>query len=141
MRMQRMMTPGLALLTLAACLSVGTPVDPSKQTIAAVAGQVTRLDGTPVGGPLVTVTLLGALSNGSAKFVGQSSVLADNSGRFLFIFLLGNEPLQVGSASVSVTPPLGSQLLPRDTIGIPVKFLLGPQASDTAYVQLTLAPR
>lgn len=140
MNMSRLLFALIALPGLAGCIATGDPVDPSRRTVAAVAGQVTRTDGSKVGGPLVSVTLFGQVTGGSAKLVGQSNVLADNDGRFLFVFIT-NEAVQIGTADVSVTPPIGSGLLPRDTTGIPVRFVQGQVATDTAYVQLVLPPR
>lgn len=130
----------VALVATGACLSV-PPTDPSKETIAAVAGRVVRADGTGVGGPLVSVQLLSQASGGSAQIISSSSVIGADDGRFLFIFLVSGFSAQTGSASISVTAPIGSGLLGRDTSGIPVKLIQGGLATDTAYVQMVLAPR
>ncbi|MBL8985231.1 MAG: hypothetical protein JNJ80_03105 [Gemmatimonadetes bacterium] len=123
-----------------ACLST-TGIDPSKETIAVVTGQVTRQDGSAVGGPLVSVELLSAVSNGSAKLLSQATVIGDTNGRFLFLFLLTGEVAQTGSANLVVTPPIGSSLAPFDTVGIPVKIVQGRNPTDTTYVQMALSPR
>jgi hypothetical protein len=128
------------VLTGAGCLSTTTP-DPALQTVAAVAGQVTRQDGSPVGGPLVSLQLTTAAVNGSANLLGQSSVIGDNDGRFLFVFLINGYPAQVGSASLSVTAPIASGLAGRDTVGIPVNIVQGDIPTDTAYVQIVLPAR
>ena len=98
------------LIGTGSCLTV-PPTDPSKETIAAIAGRVVRPDGTGVGGPIVAVQLL-----------------------------TGFTP-QIGSAVISVTAPIGSGLAGRDTSGIPVKLVLGRLATDTSYVQMELRPR
>ncbi|MEZ4456130.1 MAG: hypothetical protein R2882_06215 [Gemmatimonadales bacterium] len=130
---------GLAL-ALGACLTSTNP-DPSLRTSTAVTGQVTRQDGSPVGGPLVAVRILGEVKNGTATVLGESSVIADANGRFLFLFLISGEQPQNGTALVEVTPPIASALLPVDTAGIPIKVSQGDVPSDTAYVQLVLPPR
>ncbi len=133
---------GLALAAVvgSGCLST-TGIDSSKETIAVVTGQVTRQDGSAVGGPLVTVELLSAVTNGSAKLLSQATVIGDDNGRFLFLFLLTGEDPQTGTASLAVTPPIGSGLAPFDTLGIPVKLVQGRNPTDSTYVQMVLQPR
>jgi hypothetical protein len=122
------------------CLST-PPTDPSRETIAAIAGRVVRPDGTGVGGPIVAVQLMTAATGGSAQFISSASVLGADDGRFLFVFLVNGFTPQLGSATVSVTAPIGSGLAGRDTTGIPVKLVLGRLATDTSFVQMELRPR
>ncbi len=128
------------LLGTGACLTTVAP-DPTKDTIAAVAGRVVRVDGTAVGGALIAVQLLTAASGGSAQQISSSSVIGADDGRFLFIFLINGFPPQTGSVNVSVTAPPGTGLLGRDTSGIQVKVIQGQLATDTAFVQMVLRPR
>ena len=129
----------LAVAT-AGCLTTTAP-DTSKQTIAAISGQVTRQDGTGVGGPLITISLLSAASGGTARLLSQGSVIGDGNGRFLFLFLITGEDPQDGSAIIEVTPPVASSLLPFDTTGVVVKLVQGRTATDTTHVQMMLQPR
>ena len=133
---------GVAALAVAAtgCLETVAP-DTSKQTIAAISGQVTRQDGSGVNSPVVTISLLSAVTGGSARLLNQGSLIADENGRFLFLFLQNGEDPQTGSALIEVTPPIASGLLPFDTTGVPVKIVAGRTATDTAYVQMLLQPR
>ncbi len=128
------------LIGIGSCLTV-PPTDPSKETIAAIAGRVVRPDGTGVGGPIVAVQLLTGSTGGSAQFISSASVLGADDGRFLFVFLVNGFTPQIGSAVISVTAPIGSGLAGRDTAGIPVKLVLGRSATDTSYVQMELRPR
>ncbi len=123
----------------AACLSSTGPN--TTRTSAVVTGQITRPDGvTPVGGPLVTVQLLGARVGNSAPLLGTGLVTGSDQGRFLILFLL-NAEIQTGSAIINVNPAPGQGLLPFDTAGIPVKIMLGEQPAESSYVQMSLRAR
>ena len=128
------------LLGSGACISTD-PVDPSKQTAAVVAGRVVRGDGTGVGGASLTIQLLSQASGGSAQVIATVSGFGLDDGRFNQPFFINGFPPQTGSVRISVVAPLGSGLAGRDTTGIPVRLTLGSQATDTAYVQITLLPR
>jgi hypothetical protein len=133
-----------ALATLVGAMAAGGCLNSTgpngERTSAVVTGQVTRNDGTPVGGPLVTVQLLGAQSGGSAPLLGTGVVTGADNGRFLILFLL-NSPVQTGSAIINVTPAPGQGLLPFDTAGIPVKILPGEIPAESTYVQMALRNR
>lgn len=131
----------LAVIGVGGCLETTAP-NTSLQTIAAVTGQVARVDGTGVGGPLISVQLLSAATTGgTARLISQGTVIGDEQGRFLFLFLINGEEAQTGSIILNVTPPIGSGLVAADTTGIPVKLVLGRTPTDTTYVQMTLQPR
>lgn len=130
---------GLAL-GLGACLKVD-PVDPSRQTVAVVSGRVVRGDGTGVGGPSITIQLLGEATGGSAQLIASVSGLGQDDGRFVQLFFVNGFVPQTGSARISVVAPPGSGLIGRDTSGIPVKLVLGQLPTDTTYVEITLPPR
>ncbi len=123
----------------AACLSTVGPN--TERTSAVVTGQVTRPDAvTPVGGPLITVQLLGAQTGNSAQLLGTGVVTGADNGRFLILFLL-NSPVQTGSAIINVSPAPGQGLQPFDTSGIPVKIMLGEAPAESTYVQMALKAR
>ena len=128
------------LLGTGACLTT-EPVDPSKQTVAVVSGRVVRGDGTGVSGPTITIQLFGEATGGSAQVIATVSGAPQDDGRFIQPFFINGFPPQTGSTRISVVAPLGSGLAGRDTSGIPVRLTLGSQASDTAYVLITLLPR
>ncbi len=137
--MGRLWLVGLVLGS-GACLSVEPP-DPSKQTVAVVAGRVIRGDGTGVGGPQLTIQLLGEVTGGSAQLIASVSGLALDDGRFVQAFYVNGFSPQIGSTRISVVAPPGTGLQGRDTSGIPVKLVQGQQPTDTTYVQITLPPR
>jgi hypothetical protein len=139
--MRKTLVGGLigAMTATAACLSTTGPN--TERTSAVVTGQVTRPDGTtPVGGPLITVQLLGGQTGNSAQLLGTGVVTGADNGRFLILFLL-NSPVQTGSAIINVSPAPGQGLLPFDTAGIPVKILPGEQPAESTYVQMSLKAR
>ena len=128
------------LLSTGSCISSVAP-DPGTRTIVAVAGRVIRTDGTGVGGPLVAIRLLSAASGGTAQVIGSSSVIGADDGRFLFVFLINGFEPQTGSANIVVTAPIASGLSGKEVSGVPVKLILGQVATDTSYVEITLAAR
>jgi hypothetical protein len=130
----------LAVLAGAGCLSTTAPNN-GDRTSAAVTGQVTRMDGvTGVGGALVAVQLLSEPVGGTQRFIAQGSVIADNSGRFLILFLL-REPTGPARANLTATPAPGTGLLGRDTTAVAVKILLGDAPAESTHVQISLQPR
>jgi hypothetical protein len=130
-----------AVMASAACIST-VGVDPSNQTSAVVMGQVLKADGlTPVVGPSVVIQLLQAPSGGVSKVIFETSVTADENGRFLFSFTMSSVAPQTGSANLTVTPPIASGLAGQDTTGIPVKIVRGQPPTDSTYVQFTLKAR
>ncbi len=136
-----MRVAGLGLLLgTGACLTT-TPVDPSKQTVAVVSGRVVRGDGTGVSGPTITIQLFGAATGGSAQVIATVSGAPKDDGTFIQPFFINGFLPQTGSTRIAVVAPLGSGLAGKDTSGIPVRLTLGTQATDTAYVQITLLPR
>ncbi len=137
--MGRMWMVGVVLGS-GACLTVEPP-DPSKQTVAVVAGRVIRGDGTGVGGPHLTIQLLGEATGNSAQLIASVSGPALDDGRFVQAFFINGFSPQTGSTRISVVAPPGTGLQGRDTAGIPVKLTLGQQATETTYVQITLPPR
>ena len=128
------------LLSTGSCISSVAP-DPGTRTIVAVAGRVLRTNGTGVGGPLVAIQLLSAASGGTAQVIGSSSVIGADDGRFLFVFLINGFEPQTGSANIVVTAPIASGLSGKEVSGVPVKLILGQVATDTSYVEITLAAR
>lgn len=131
----------IAVLGSAGCIALPT-VDTSKQASAAVMGQVVRSDGvTPVGGPIVGAELFSAVVNNTTRALGRGSVIADDHGRFLFIFQPNGEDPQTGSVNVSVAAPIGSGLLSKDTLSIPVRISLGLMPTDTTFVLIKLLAR
>ena len=130
----------VAALVGAGCLSTTGPNN-GERTSAVVTGQVTRQDGTTgVGGALVAVQLLSAPVGGSQRFIAQGSVLADDQGRFLILFLL-QEPVGLGEANLSATPAPGTGLLARDTSGLVVRISAGNAPAESTFVQIALQPR
>jgi hypothetical protein len=129
----------VAVVTTVGCVGQST-LPTGDPVAAAVQGRVTKEDGTPIGGPLVTVTLLSARVNGVAQFLGQLQIIADDNGRFLALFRGYDQP-QTGSVGILVTPPIGSGLLAADTADIPVTIELNDPPRDTAFVEMILPPR
>lgn len=126
---------------LAGCLTTQT-IDPSQQVVAAVSGQVVKPDGvTPVSGPLVAIQLITPPVGGTSQLIAQSAVTADESGRFLFLFVLnGLQPLDA-LANLTVAAPIGSGFLNADTSNVVVKVLRGQVPTDTTYIQFKLKAR
>ena len=142
MLQQRSLFLTLSLLASASCLTVPS-VDTSKTASAALAGQITRPDGvTGVDGPVMAVQLLSAVNaSGVATLLAQTNTQADEHGRFVFNFqLIGVDP-QIGTVNLSITPLLGSGLLSRDTLSIPVKIEAGVVPADTTYLLIKLQAR
>lgn len=132
---------GLAVAVVGAgCLNTTGPGS-GDRTSAVVTGQVTRSNGTTaVGGAAVAIQLLTKPVGGTQRFLAQGSVLADDNGRFLILFLL-REPVGPGEANISVTPAPGTGLLARDTNAIAVKILTGEIPAESTYVQIPLQAR
>jgi hypothetical protein len=127
-------------LAASGCLSTTGP-NSGKQAATAITGLVKRADGSPVSGPLVTVQLTTKPAGGTAQLIAQANVIAADDGNFLFVFLLNGYDAQDGVVNLTVTPPIGTPLLPFDSAGIPVKLVAGALATDTAFVFVTMQPR
>jgi hypothetical protein len=124
--------------TSAGCLSTEAP-NTDDYIAGVVEGQVTRTDGSPVGGPFVVVSLLSAPQGGSVLVLAQTQVLASDQGRFSVTFLVPGQPQQ-GSTAIHVERPIGSGLLSRDTMGIAVVLGRDFPPRDTTHVQIALRP-
>ena len=140
MRVRGMALAALAL-GVAGCIGAST-VDNSKQASAIVMGQVLKPDGvTPIGGPIVVAQLLGPAVNGVSQLLSQGSYVGDDNGRFLFLFLMNGVDPQNGTVNLSVTAPIASGFLSKDTLSIPVRIANGWTPTDTTYVQIKLQAR
>jgi hypothetical protein len=118
------------------CLS--TTVDNSgPQSAGAVQGRVTKSDGTPVQSALLFFTLTTVPVGGVAQLIGSTSLLSGADGSYVQPFVVQVEP---GSfeLEIQVTPPIGSLLLPVDTVAIPIRLGSSFPPRDTAFVQITL---
>ena len=124
---------------LVSCL--GTTGPATVPTYAVVTGQIFRPDGTtPVPDPAISIQLLSATVNGTSTLIGSGSLNGDSLGRFAFPFRTG-APVQVGSATMTVTPRPGLGLVGRDTSGIPVRILPTDPPTESTFVRLTLRAR
>jgi len=121
------------------CIASAAP-NPEDFVSGVVEGQVTRGDGSPVGGPLVLVSLLSAPQGGQVFLLAQTQLLATDQGRFQATFLVEADP-QTATTAIHVERPIASGLRSLDTTGIAVNLGRPFPPRDTTFVQLTLRPQ
>jgi hypothetical protein len=129
-----------ATAAVTACISSTAP-DPANQVHTAIRGFIVDQNGDGVGAPLVSITILGSPSGGSAKLLASTQLVPDDAGRFVVTFSINDEVPQTGYAALSVTPAPGTGLAGRDTSGIPVQLQRGFPPVDTTVVTVALQPR
>jgi hypothetical protein len=125
---------------LAGCISSSAP-DPADQVAGTVEGQITRADGSAVAGPGVSLALLTQPVGGQSRLLSQTSFVADAQGRFLIVFIMQRVEPQTAILAISASPPPGSGLLQRDSVGLAVRISRTIPTPDTAYIALALPAR
>jgi hypothetical protein len=111
-----------------------------QQSVGAVAGRVTKTDGTGVSGALLFFTLTTLPVDGVAQLIGSTSLLSAPDGSYAQPFIVSVTPGTV-EVEIQITPPIGAQLLPLDTAGIQVHLGATFPPRDTTLVQIVLHGR
>ena len=129
----------VACLGSAGCLST----DPgSTQAVTGVlTGRITKTDGTGVGFATLGVQLETVPVNGVAQILTSGALQAAADGSYVVNFLVYDQPEQPARVRLSITPPIGSQLLALDTADIPINLHDVSPPTDTAWVFVELQPR
>jgi hypothetical protein len=132
--------PLLVAWLASACIDSAAP-DLSQEVAGAIDGQITDRNGAAVPEPVVTLVLLSQPLGGQSRQLSQAVVTGGSNGRFVVGFILQRVEPQTALLNLSVSPPIGSNLLPADTVGIPVRLARGFPPVDTTVVILALPPR
>lgn len=133
----------LAGLASLACLS--TDVGSTETVTGVISGRIVRTDTlgveSGVEGALLGVQLETVPVSGVAQVLSSGQLTSAADGSYLVVFIVQDKADMPARVRLMVTPPIGSQLLAKDTSGIPINLYKVSPPADSAYLFVRLQHR